>query len=152
MTAMMKQRFTKPKNALLNENALHLREKRQRPLQLVVLVTVLVFKLFSFCQSDLVCSSLFRSNPFEAFKDSQPCQFVDSAPLPLDSALPVETSDISERTVRMLSEVQLLNKPLQRSDSLLKDEYSFFYERFTHDYYEYGQGQKAIIVRGSRNL
>lgn len=31
---------------------------------------------------------------------------------------------------------------------LLKDEYDYDYLRFTHDYFEYEQGQKHIIVRG----
>jgi hypothetical protein len=30
----------------------------------------------------------------------------------------------------------------------LKDEYSFDYQRFTSDYFEYEQGQKKVIVRG----
>ena len=30
----------------------------------------------------------------------------------------------------------------------MKDEYHFDYDRFTHDFYEYEQGQKHIIVRG----
>ena len=41
----------------------------------------------------------------------------------------------------------------QNGDSL-KDEYEFDSELFTHDYYEYEQGQKHILVRGrlKRNI
>ena len=34
------------------------------------------------------------------------------------------------------------------SSQMMKDKYCFDYERFTHDYYEYEEGQKHIIVRG----
>lgn len=34
----------------------------------------------------------------------------------------------------------------------MKDEYSYNYECFTHDYYEYEQGQKAITVRADEKI
>lgn len=45
-------------------------------------------------------------------------------------------------------EVEVENSSTPKSNSDMKDEYNFDYERFTNDYYEYEQGQKHIIVKG----
>jgi hypothetical protein len=44
--------------------------------------------------------------------------------------------------------VQYGGNQSEHGGSLLKDEYLFDYDRFTHDYYEYEQRQKHIIVKG----
>jgi len=84
-----------------------------------------------------------------------------SVALSLDPVLPVEKARTSGETAPTLFGPRLppyqetkrraessLCTTLDDNNQLLKDEYFFDFDRFTHDYYEYEQGQKHIIVRG----
>jgi hypothetical protein len=63
----------------------------------------------------------------------------------------VETSATSGGTVQIQA-VEPSGKSKRQANELknidsLKDEYSFDYQRFTSDYFEYEQGQKKVVVR-----
>jgi hypothetical protein len=59
----------------------------------------------------------------------------------------VENSDISDETV--LSQPNHSGTSQQsKNEVVYKDEYQFDYTMFTHDFHEYEQGQKCIIVKG----
>lgn len=67
-----------------------------------------------------------------------------------DHVLPVVTTPTSEETVPSLDQQphpQWNSQQQQQAPGTDKDEY-FDYTRFTHEFYEYEQGQKNIIVKG----
>jgi hypothetical protein len=75
---------------------------------------------------------------------------VSAVPQLLDHVLPAEKPTISGETARMCVQAPTtVSNPVCGNDTdtmILKEEYDS--QRFTHDFFEYEQGQKQIIVRG----
>ena len=68
---------------------------------------------------------------------------VGSIPISEETAL---TQDTYLQSESINSGQQSSSSGTQINEDFIKDEYDYL--RFTHEYYEYNQGQKSIIVRG----
>ena len=94
---------------------------------------------------------LLRANmgPHHSFKHSVKGQVraspAGSTTTSVDSAL---TSTEELGLSRFSQPVKQKSQTVTQNRDSLKDEYEFDSELFTHDFYEYEQGQKRILVRG----